>query len=1605
MSLKRYYIRLCVNNVKMHLTYTCDSLCVGVCNKVGHKAKACPKKVPFECHRCEKKGHIARNCTEIVTDTRPGTSSNKQDNCCNEEDEKVIAGMLFRQTSGEKFIQKMWKNIVENTNPWSSLNESDNEDSDTLTRCRDDAVSNEDEAADDAERSSSNPRKDSGNVQTRITTFITSEKPSQNNLRAAKDSERNKVDEVDLTLSRIPEECKVADLTAFSTSFIVDGNTATDLRAYTSFIDGINENVMFGVALWVDDNETHYGDSELINLKPNIDKSIFTSGTSYIPCVSTPNIGPIAKNCQLTFTSSVAVRRVGVKYTWTEFNGDKASTSMVFLAKKARVIAENRSVTTSVGETVELVMTLDDVEASSLRWKKDGGSDTMEWEGLNNLTLVNVRKKDAGIYECYPKGQRHLGKHGILRVIVRECPRGKWQPPDCESDCPVCYNGGVCSVQFGSCICPPGFNGENCEEACGDNHWGRNCTVFCSKNKIKQCKGKLFCPPDPFGCSCMSGYADLDCMTECDTETTAKYGPGCLLDCHCDATECQPSEGCNEGATCHTGYTGTRCLERDPNSECPNGFYGPQCTKKCHCQSSSECDRNNGSCPDGDACESGWAGLGCQQALPALYDAPSIESSVSSILVVWTAWDRNHDFGNRDANSYVLKYWKAASADEVKTIENITETWIEINILSIDYNQPYSVTVSVNADIDGVATQGIASPVTVFGPIETPSFLYNPCYYSRLANFSTILTCDTWSYDAHVGIGIVQGYNIQYWNVNTPSIVYSVSVDEPLQSQSYTVLLPAVRTYYSFEVIVMVNYEHKGANMNGTPSSSLGIPKEKVPDITAYSQTPILSGNTETELRAYTGLADGENKNVMFGIGLWVNDNGTHYEEKELINLENSISNSIFTTGTIYEECHEHPNAIKCTLRFPPFVGVRRVGVKYMRTEFNGYNASTSMVFLANDKCPRGKWLPPDCEDICPVCYNGGVCSVEFGTCICPPGFEGDNCEKVCGFNYWGRDCTLRCSSENPGCPGMLFCPPDPLGCLCMSGYGDLDCRRDCDTRTTGKYGPGCLLDCHCDATECQRTEGCNQAANCHAGYTGTRCLERDQNVECPDGVYDPQCTKVCHCRNSSKCDRNTGSCPAGDVCEDGWAGVGCQQALPALSDAPLVGMFANDVKLRWSIWSLDNDYGRGTVDSYQLEFWPTNDTSELVVLSIKMGIEVNIPWAQMNYYWEYTFRVKVVTEVEGLLVVGKPSPPAVYSIYPPSLRNQPFFTSRSSLGINITWTEWTFNLDYGIGFVTGYVVEWWDAVAAWNISNVTFYGESSEGILIPNIPYDSNVVVQIRTLYNNSKSEGVGLPSPMLVVFKESCPYGWNQFEEACYLFGDSVVNWNNANSSCQQANANLVSITTQNENDFLTSLPYNIPHGHFWIGLKFVALNWNWTSGETFAFYNWQEEVILNTGKCAQLDSVTGFWSNVPCETTNRVICEKDIQKFGCFNGSWHGYKKECYRHFSNLSSRETALSSCRELRNADLASIHSIDEDEFIQTIIRSYDKNSWIGLISSDKEKWSDGTDFNYGEVIDTGAEGRCVVYSLEKHIFSWKMQLCASEHAYVCKDMRAIEATE
>ncbi|XP_071799484.1 receptor-type tyrosine-protein phosphatase mu-like isoform X2 [Asterias amurensis] len=156
--------------------------------------------------------------------------------------------------------------------------------------------------------------------------------------------------------------------------------------------------------------------------------------------------------------------------------------------------------------------------------------------------------------------------------------------------------------------------------------------------------------------------------------------------------------------------------------------------------------------------------------------------------------------------------------------------------------------------------------------------------------------------------------------------------------------------------------------------------------------------------------------------------------------------------------------------------------------------------------CQKDRW-GASCSVICPVCFNGGVCDNVGGLCICPPGFSGDICEIVLGPNRFGKDGSLRCDSgllpNTTSCEGLLFCLPDPFGCICGAGYKGIDCNTECDD---GTFGANCAQMCHCSGqATCDKTTG-RCPGNCASGYKGINCQD-----DCGAGLGGLNCATSCN--------------------------------------------------------------------------------------------------------------------------------------------------------------------------------------------------------------------------------------------------------------------------------------------------------------------------------------------------------------------------------------------------------------------------------------------------------------------------------------------------------------
>ncbi|XP_033123141.1 multiple epidermal growth factor-like domains protein 10 [Anneissia japonica] len=139
-------------------------------------------------------------------------------------------------------------------------------------------------------------------------------------------------------------------------------------------------------------------------------------------------------------------------------------------------------------------------------------------------------------------------------------------------------------------------------EECGGNKFGFDCEQVCigKRNRPYSCRGYQFCLPDPYGCSCVTGYTGLDCLTPCIEGT---FGAGCAQVCHCNNGTCDMYTGKCTGndTTCQSRWTGSNC------QECKTGYFGENC--ELECTKCTSCHRLG--CLEG-SCYTNWLNPYCE---------------------------------------------------------------------------------------------------------------------------------------------------------------------------------------------------------------------------------------------------------------------------------------------------------------------------------------------------------------------------------------------------------------------------------------------------------------------------------------------------------------------------------------------------------------------------------------------------------------------------------------------------------------------------------------------------------------------------------------------------------------------------------------------------------------------------------------------------------------------------------------------------------------------------------------------------------------------------------------------------------------------------------
>ena len=132
------------------------------------------------------------------------------------------------------------------------------------------------------------------------------------------------------------------------------------------------------------------------------------------------------------------------------------------------------------------------------------------------------------------------------------------------------------------------------------------------------------------------------------------------------------------------------------------------------------------------------------------------------------------------------------------------------------------------------------------------------------------------------------------------------------------------------------------------------------------------------------------------------------------------------------------------------------------------------------------------------------------------------------------------------------------------------------------------------------------------------------------------------------------------------------------------------------------------------------------------------------------------------------------------------------------------------------------------------------------------------------------------LFVVVDICKPGWSYFSGVCYSTSQSCKNWTEAQNTCQNYSANLVSIRTQEENVYVQ---HRLNGARGWIGLNdrnsegtFV---WADSRSNSFTYWAQSQPNDFNNEDCVHTLGIRhGFmWNDVSCASCHNYTCSEGV------------------------------------------------------------------------------------------------------------------------------------
>ncbi|CAJ1072734.1 macrophage mannose receptor 1-like [Xyrichtys novacula] len=252
------------------------------------------------------------------------------------------------------------------------------------------------------------------------------------------------------------------------------------------------------------------------------------------------------------------------------------------------------------------------------------------------------------------------------------------------------------------------------------------------------------------------------------------------------------------------------------------------------------------------------------------------------------------------------------------------------------------------------------------------------------------------------------------------------------------------------------------------------------------------------------------------------------------------------------------------------------------------------------------------------------------------------------------------------------------------------------------------------------------------------------------------------------------------------------------------------------------------------------------------------------------------------------------------------------------------------------------------------------------------------------------------------------------------SALTWAQAETSCRQQGASLLSITDPHQQAYVTAL-LGTESPKLWIGLLLNPEHgWTWSNRRPYCYMKWDTGNPLHTPghNCAIVEPTVRYsWQSYPCSKKLGYICYSQAPETqptqavetGFCSSPWIPYNGHCFYVNRTQKTWSDAQRECRST-GGDLVSVRNVEDQSFVisQLGYTSTDE-LWIGLNDRKTEglfEWADHstvsfTSWEFGKPAVSTDVKDCVL--IRGPNGNWADRACEEKHGFICMKPSATTA--